>query len=130
MRFVIKNLIESNSKIMNIITPSSIFSYRVPTETQMQKDIVIYIDFLDVPTPYTFFDGEYHHEEYLMQIEVFAPSKRYNEFQKVNGYLQDLIEQELDWKLQGGVDQYDDELKVYRMAKRYRGIYKILRERL
>lgn len=130
MRFVIKNLIESNSKIMNIITPSSIFSYRVPTEIQMQKDIVIYIDFLDVPTPYTFFDGEYHHEEYLMQIEVFAPSKRYNEFQKVNGYLQDLIEQELDWKLQGGVDQYDDELKVYRMAKRYRGIYKILRERL
>src|SRR5699024_12701546 len=130
MRFVIKNLIESNSKIMNIITPSSIVSYRVPTETQMQKDIVIYIDFLDVPTLYTFFDGEYHHEEYLMQIEVFAPSKRYNEFQKVNGYLQDLIEQELDWKLQGGVDQYDDELKVYRMAKRYRGIYKILRERL
>lgn len=130
MKHILRDLILDEPKISKYLNKKSIYAYRVPTDAEKQKDIIVMIEFLDVPTPYTYFDGEYHHEEYLVQIDVFAPNKKYKEYLKVSGYIQDLIEQKLNWKLQGGIDQYDKELKVFRMAKRYRGIYKILRERL
>lgn len=127
MRFIIRDRLLADPVISKYVGENNIFSYTIPDTVAMQKNVTLYIDMLDVPMPHTYYDGEYHHEEYLVQIDCYAPPSLYTALVKVSEVIQDIFEDDFGWKLQGGIDEYDTELGIYRYGKRFQGIYKILR---
>lgn len=127
MREIIRDTLLENTMFTNLVDELNIYTYRVPEIANMQSDIIVYIDLLDIPTPYLYFDGDYHKEEYLTQINCYAPASRYRDWQKVNQAIKDVMERDFNWKIQGGVDEFDDDVNVFNYAQRFQGLYKILR---
>lgn len=127
MREIIRNQLLNNHLFNSLIDENNIYTYRVPEVADMQNNLIVYIDLLDVPTPYLYYDGEYHQEEYLTQINCYAPAGSYNDWRKVNQAIKDVMEDSFNWKLQGGFDEFDDDHKIFNYGQRYQGIYKILR---
>lgn len=124
MREIIRNALLENAVIKDLVDEANFYTYRVPEQSAMQRDIIIYIDMLDVPMPYLYYDGEAHTEEHLTQIAVFAPAASYNDWLKVNAAIRDVMLNRFRWKVRGGVDEFDDEYKVFHYAQRFEGTYK------
>lgn len=128
MREIIRNALFNNERFSELVAASNMYTYRVPETAEMQSDLIVYIDMLDVPTPYLYFDGEYHLEEYLTQIDCYAPVGKYQQWQEVNEIIKKVFEDVFDWKLRGGVDEFDDDVEVFRYGQRYQGTYKLRRD--
>lgn len=127
MRFIIRDKLLADPVISEYVNETNIFSYEIPDTVKMQSGITVYIDMLDIPMPHTYYDGEYHQEEYLVQIDCYAPQTLYTELTKVAEAVQIMFEDDFGWKLRGGIDQFDKELQIFRYGKRFQGIYKIMR---
>lgn len=79
----------------------------------------IVIDPLDAPLPAVFGDDTYLTEDYIFQVDVWTKKRLITK--ELSKRVQDVL-----WKMNfhtsgGGVDEYDKETGIYRMAKRYRG---------
>lgn len=94
--------------------------YEYPNSSDLNIGPYIVIDPLDTPTPDDYADGDWLTVDQLFQIEVWSKNRQDKDI--IAKEIQKTLWDKLGYGNTGsGVDQYDDDLKVYRDARRYRG---------
>lgn len=78
----------------------------------------IVIDPLDSPLPSDYADDSWLTNDYMFQIDVWTKNRLIT--MKLSKHVQDAL-WNIGFPARGGVDEYDKDTKIYRVAKRYRG---------
>jgi len=92
--------------------------YEYPATGDFSR-LYIIIDPLDVPKPSDFADNKWLTNDYLYQIDVWSNNLAITE--AVAKKIQQIMWDELNFGQTGGMDEYDEDFKIYRDARRYRG---------
>ncbi|MFD2637691.1 hypothetical protein [Piscibacillus salipiscarius] len=94
--------------------------YKYPNTEDLEKGPFIIIDPLDPPLPSDYADNKWLTEDYLYQIEVWSFNKTDRDL--VAKQIQQILWDQFNFgNYGGGVDEWDQDLNVYRDARRYRG---------
>lgn len=91
--------------------------YKYP-EAKDVKETHIIIDPLDVPKPSDYADDQWLTDDYMFQIDVW--SKDMNERNLIAKKIRHIM-WKMNFRQNGGMDEYDNEYDIYRDARRYRG---------
>lgn len=116
MIYEIETILKSDSYI-NEFVENRIKAYRYPKPEDIHAPHII-IDPLDVPLPSDYADNVWMTDDYLYQIEVWAHD--YAVVKEVSRRIR-LALWDLGFSQGEGIDEYDDDFKLYRDARRYRG---------
>ena len=98
--------------------------YEYPAAEDGKSGPFIIIDPLDASLPSAYADNEWLKNDYMYQIEVWSSSKV--DTDAVADRVQMIMWKELGFSnYGGGMDEWDRDYNIYRVARRYRGqVYK------
>lgn len=116
MIYEIETLLKSDSYISEHVG-DRIKAYQYPKAENLHAPHII-IDPLDVPIPKDYADNVWMTDDYLYQIEIW--SHDYTVTKEVSRRIR-LALWDLGFSQGEGIDEYDNDYKIYRDARRYRG---------